>query len=343
MAEGASEIILYQTEDGGSRIEVRLQDNTVWLSQALMSELFQTSKQNISLHVQNIFDEGELQATSVVKDYLTTAGDGKKYKTAFYNLDVIISVGYRVKSHRGTQFRIWATQRLSEFLVKGFVLDDARLKGDTESHDYFDELLARVRDIRTSEKRFYEKVRDIYATSVDYDPNSPVTQDFFATVQNKFHFAITGRTAAELIAARADASQPNMGLKSWKGERVRRSDVATAKNYYEPDELHALNLIVDQYLSFAESQAHRRIPMHMVEWVKKLHGFLELNDRQILKDAGRISADAAKQIADKEFDRFDAKRKVIEASESLKRLDGALDGIAKTRKLGAGRKTPKNS
>jgi hypothetical protein len=228
MAE--SEILLYQAEDKGTRIEVRLEDETVWLSQSQMSELFQSTKQNISLHIRNIFTEEELREKAVVKYHLTTATDGKKYEVAFYNLDVIISVGYRVRSHRGTQFRIWATQRLKEYLIKGFTLDDERLKEGGTKNQYFDELLERVRAIRASEKNFYRKIADIYATSIDYDENTPITREFFATVQNKFHYAITGRTAAEIVAERADAEKPNMGLTTWKGGPdgpIRKTDVSS--------------------------------------------------------------------------------------------------------------------
>ena len=225
------EILIYQSPDGKTRIDVTLANETVWLSQAQMAELFQTSKQNISLHVRNIFEEKELEEKSVVKESLTTALDGKRYQTKFYNLDVIISVGYRVRSHRGTQFRIWATQRLREYIVKGFTLDDERLKEGGRRNDYFDELIERVRAIRTSEKNFYRKITDIYSTSYDYDSDASITHHFFATVQNKFHWAIHGHTAAELIAERADARKPNMGLTNWKGEQPRKVDVTVAKNY----------------------------------------------------------------------------------------------------------------
>ena len=327
MGEGTSEIILYQTDDGRNRIEVKLADETVWLSQALMADLFQKDVRTISGHITNIYDEGELEIEATIRDYRIVQNEGQRQvarTVAFYNLDVIISVGYRVKSHRGTQFRQWATQKLREFLVKGFALDDERLKGGTSQHDYFDELLERVRDIRTSERRFYQKITDIYATSVDYDPHAQVTQDFFATIQNKFHFAITGQTAAELIVKRADAEKPNMGLTSWKGAKVRKTDTVIAKNYLTEDELRSLNLIVDQYLSFAEAQAQRRIPMHMAEWIGKLHGFLTLNDRNILKDAGHISADEAKRIAGLEFGRYEAKRKAIESTEPTSDFDRSI-------------------
>jgi len=261
-----SELILYQAEDGKTKIEVRLENETVWLSQNQMADLFQTSKQNVSLHIKNIFDEKELQEDSVVKDSLTTAADGKNYQTKLYNLDVIISVGYRVKSHRGTQFRIWATQRLKEYIVKGFALDDERLKKG--GGDHFDELLERIRAIRASEKNFYQKVKDIFASSEDYDPHAQITVDFYAMAQNKIHWAIHGHTAAELIAERADASRPSMGLKAWEGPKVRKHDVHVAKNYLNKEEMELLNLIVSQYLDFAEFQARTRKVMYMRDWVK---------------------------------------------------------------------------
>lgn len=319
-----SEIILYQTEDEQTRIEVRLEDETVWLSQSQMADLFQTTKQNVSLHVKNIFAEHELQGESVVKEYLTTAADGKNYTTRFYNLDVIISVGYRVKSHRGTQFRIWATQRLREYLIKGFTLDDERLKEGGTKNTYFDELLARIRDIRASEKNFYRKILDIYSTSIDYDPHSDISYDFFAIVQNKMHWAAHGHTAAELIAERANADKPNMGLTSWKGAKVRKSDVTVAKNYLDADEIDILNLIVSQYLDFAELQARMKKAMYMREWVRKLDDFLRVNDREILKDAGKISHQLAEQSAESEYDKFERKRLAAAAEEPNKDFEDAL-------------------
>jgi hypothetical protein len=298
-----SELILYQTEDGKTRLEVRFGGDTAWLSQSQMAELFQTSKQNISLHIKNIFGERELDAASAVKDYLTTAADGKEYSTYYYNLDAIISVGYRVKSHRGTQFRIWATQRLREFIIKGFTLDDERLK-QRGGGNYFDELLARIRDIRSSEKIFWRKVLEIYATSIDYDPNEEVSQQFFATVQNKIHWATHGHTAAEIIAARADATRPQMGLTSWTGSRPRKSDVAVAKNYLQADELEALNRIVTVYLEFAELQARSRRPMYMRDWIDKLDDFLRLSEREILTHAGKVSNEAAVAKAEAEYEHF---------------------------------------
>ena len=301
-----SEIILYQTEDGRTRLEVRLQDETVWLTQKLMAELFQTSVPNVSMHIRNVFAEGELQAGSVVKEFLTTAADGKSYTTQHYNLDVIISVGYRVKSLRGTQFRIWAAQRLREYIVKGFVLDDERLKNPDLPFDYFEELMRRIQDIRTSERRFYQKITDIYATSIDYDPTQEVSLLFFKTVQNKVHWAITGQTAAEIVHKRVDAAKPNLGLTNWRGAVIRKQDVAIAKNYLSEPELAALNNLVEGYLIFAQGQAMRRVPMHMADWIEKLNGFLTLNDRDILTHAGRISHEMALAKAELEYDKFKA-------------------------------------
>jgi hypothetical protein len=300
-----SELILYQSEDGKTRLEVRMDKVTVWLTQGQMGELFQTTKQNISLHLQHLFAEKELQEDSVVKEFLTTAADGKNYQTRFYNLDVIISVGYRVKSQRGTQFRIWATQRLREYIIKGFTLDDERLKR-RGGGNYFEELLARIRDIRSSEKVFWRKVLDIYATSIDYDPAAETTQLFFQTVQNKMHWAAHGQTAAEVIARRADAGKPNMGLTSWTGSRPSKEDVAVAKNYLAADELDGLNRIVTAYLEFAELQARNRKPMYMRDWIAKLDDFLRLSERDILTHAGKITHEAALARAEAEYEKFRA-------------------------------------
>ena len=250
-----SQPLIYQSENGQTKIEVQLQDETVWLSQKHMAELFQTSKQNIGQHLKNIFEEGELDENSVVKKFFTTAADAKKYQTFFYSLDAIISVGYRIKSHVATRFRQWATHHIKEFIIKGFVLDDERLKNPDLPFDYFDELLRRIQDIRTSEKRFYRKITDIYATSIDYDPTLDISINFFKTVQNKMHWAITGRTAAEIIHNRADHTRPNMGLTTWRGPKVRKQDVVIAKNYLNEEELLTLNNLVEQYLVFAEGQA----------------------------------------------------------------------------------------
>lgn len=269
-----SEIVLYQTEDGKTRLEVRLENETVWLTQSQMAELFQTSIPNVSMHIRNIFREVELQEDTVIKDFLTTAADGKSYRTKHFSLDVIISVGYRVKSHRGTQFRIWATQRLREYIIKGFTLDDDRLK-QAGGGNYFDELLARIRDIRSSGKVFWRKVLEIYASSIDYDPDTDMSREFFKVVQNKMHWAAHGHTAAEIIVVRADAARPNMGLTSWTGARPMHADAEVAKNYLTVEELDTLNRIVSIYLDFAELQALSRKPMYMKDWIAKLDDFLE--------------------------------------------------------------------
>lgn len=310
MSEG--EIVLYNTEDGLARVQLRAADGTVWLTQAQIAELFSTSKQNVSLHLKNLLGEGELAADSVVKESLTTAADGKSYPTLWYSLEAILAVGYRVRSIRGIQFRQWATTRLREYLVKGFVLDEQRLR-DPGPFDYFDELLEKIRDIRASEKRFYQKVRDVYATAVDYDGRSDSAQVFFATVQNKMLNAVAGETAGELIVARADATAPNMGLTSWKGARVRKGDVDTAKNYLTSDEVTELNRIVTMFLDFAEDQAKRRKQMTMADWTARLDAFLAFNDRDVLDNAGKVTADMAKRIAHERFETFDAERREAEA------------------------------
>ncbi len=309
MEEIKSEIILYEANDGQTRIDVLLDGETVWLTQGQMVELFNTTKQNISLHIKNIFEEGELQENSVVKEYLTTATDGKKYKTNFYNLDVIISVGYRVKSNIGTQFRIWATKQLRELIIKGFVLDDERLKhGKRFGRDYFDELLERIREIRASERRFYQKITDIYAQcSIDYDGKSDISRTFYKTVQNKLHWAITGKTAAEIVAKRADADKENMGLQTWKKApdgKVLKTDVVVAKNYLVEKEIKELERIVVMYLDYAELQAERQKAMSMTDWATKLDAFLQFNEYEILKDAGKVSHRVAKELAEKEYKKF---------------------------------------
>lgn len=301
--ENKGEIIIYQTQDGLTKIEVQLQNDTVWLTQAQMAQLFQTTKQNISLHINNCFKEGELQRNSVVKDFLTTAADGKDYKTQYYSLDVIISVGYRVKSLRGTQFRIWATNVLHEYMQKGFAMNDDLLK-DAGGGNYFDELLARIRDIRSSEKVFYRKILEIYATSIDYDPKAKATQEFFATVQNKMHFSAHGHTAAEVIYNRADANADFMGLTSWTGYLPRKSDAEYAKNYLSKEEVESLNRIVSAYLELAEVQARNHTPMYMKDWQERLNDFLKLTGRNILDHAGKISAEVARLKADAEYDKF---------------------------------------
>lgn len=307
----SSEILMYQTEDGDIKIDVRFEDETVWLTQAQMAELFQTSKQNISLHINNAFKEGELNPYSVVKEYLTTASDNKDYKTKFYSLDVIISVGYRVKSLRGTQFRIWATKALKEYIIKGFVLNDEMLKnGRAFGKDYFDELLERIREIRASERRFYQKITDIYAQcSADYDPHSSITDQFYKTVQNKLHWAITGKTAAELISSRASATKKNMGLTSWKNAphgKILKTDVCVAKNYLDESEIKELERIVSMYLDYAENQAERHIIMKMEDWIKKLDAFLQFNEYSILTNAGKVTSEVAKKLAESEYAKFRA-------------------------------------
>ncbi|MEX0813732.1 MAG: virulence RhuM family protein [Chitinophagales bacterium] len=275
MEENKSQIIIYQTEDGETKLDVRFQDETVWLTQKLMAELFQTSVPNVNMHLKNIFEEGELEENRTIKDFLIVQKEGGrevKRKQVFYSLDAIISVGYRIKSHIATKFRQWATKHLREYIVKGFVLDDERLKNPDLPFDYFEELEKRIQDIRTSEKRFYRKITDIYATSVDYDPTLDISIEFFKTVQNKLHWAITGQTAAEIISERADSSKDNMGLTTWRGSQIRKTDVSIAKNYLNEEELSALNNLVEQYLIFAQGQAQRRVPMYMKDWVEKLNG-----------------------------------------------------------------------
>ncbi len=321
-----SEIIIYQIQNGNTKIEVKLENETVWLSQNQMATLYQVTKQNISYHLGNIFKERELDENSVVKEFLTTAADDKRYKTFYYNLDAIISVGYRIKSHIGTQFRIWATQRLNEYLTKGFTIDDERLKSGGQIN-YFDELLNRIRDIRSSEKIFYQKIKDIYVTSIDYNSKANLTQDFFATIQNKLHWAIHKHTAAELIVERADARKNNMGLTTWKADKIRKSDISIAKNYLNQDELTQLNLLVEQYLAFAEAQANAKKPMYMSDWIKKLNDILTINEREILLDAGRISKKIADETAEKQFALFVEKQKKIELEQSFKNLENDIKQI----------------
>ena len=292
-----------------------------------MAELFQTTVPNINIHLKNVFEEGELEADSVIKDFLITAADGKNYRTKFYNLDAIISVGYRIKSSVAASFRQWATRHIREYIVKGFVLDDERLKNPDAPFDYFDELLKRIQDIRTSERRFYQKITDIYATSTDYDPTDERSILFFQTVQNKMHWAITGKTAAEIIVERADSKKPNMGLTNWRGTKPRKHDVSIAKHYLNESELAALNNLTEQYLVFAEGQAMRRIPMYMKDWIEKLHGFLQLNDRNILDHAGKVSHQLAVEKAEGEYDRYNTEMKNSVESD----FDKATKGLTKPR------------
>ncbi len=314
-----SDLLIYQTEDGHTEVEVRLINETVWLTQSQMVELFQRDKSVISRHIKNVFEEGELTPEGTVANFATVQLEGPrevKRDVEFYNLDVIISVGYRVKSLRGTQFRRWATQKLREYIVKGFVLDDARLKQGGTKNTYFDELLERIRDIRASERNFYQKIKDIYVTSIDYDPKAKVTTDFFALAQNKLHWAVHGHTAAELIAARAKADRLNMGLTHWDGARIRKADTGVAKNYLTQEELDTLNLIVTQFLDFAELQARRRKPISMQDWVRKLDDFLRVNDLDILKGLGQISAQLAKETAEAEFEKYKALQRPLEDAQA---------------------------
>ncbi|MDP1923400.1 MAG: virulence RhuM family protein [Thiobacillus sp.] len=297
------EFLLYTTEDGQTRLEVRLVGETMWLTLNQLAELFQRDKSTISRHIKNVFDEGELQHAAVVANFATTAADGKTYQVDYYNLDVILSVGYRVKSHRGTQFRIWASQRLRDYLVKGFAMDDERLK-QAGGGSYFDELLARIRDIRSSEKVFWRKVLDIYATSIDYDGSNEQSKRFFATVQNKMHWAAHGHTASEVVYHRADARLPDMGMASYKGRKPTKTEAAVAKNYLAADELDTLNRIVTLYLEFAELQALNRKPMRMADWIAKLDDFLRVSERDILTNAGSVSHEQALKKAQLEFDKY---------------------------------------
>jgi len=341
----SSQILLYQTEDRRTRIEVRLEGETVWLSLNQMAELFQRDKSVISKHIRNIFQEGELRQEGTVAKYATVQCEGEREVTRSieaFNLDVIISVGYRVKSLRGTQFRIWATQRLREYLIKGFTLDDERLK-QAGGGNYFEELLERIRDIRSSEKVFWRKVLGIYATSIDYDPSTEASERFFATVQNKMHWAAHGHTAAEIIAKRADATRPTMGLTSWSGGRVRKADVTVAKNYLDAGELDALNRIVNAYLEFAELQARSRRPMYMRNWIAKLDDFLRLSERDILTHAGRVSHEVALAKAEGEFEKFQA-RQLAQPSEVEKQFEAMVKELKQLPpKKSTGRKRGKTS
>lgn len=313
MAEG--ELILYNTEDGAATIGLRAVDGTVWLSQREVAELFNKDVRTVNEHIHNIFAEGECDSQATIRKYRIVQTEGNRQVERdldTYNLDVILSVGYRVRSPRGAQFRRWATTVLRDYLVKGFAMDDARLK-QAERWDYFDEWLARIRDIRASEKRFYQKVRDLYATAVDYDKTSPQAQDFFKKVQNKMLWAVTGKTAAELIESRSDPAAPNMGLTSWKGSIVRKGDVGTAKNYLKAEEVEELNRFVVMYLDYAEDQARRRRPITMAEWVDKLDAFLSFNDREVLNHAGHLQMTVAKQLPAERFQAFDASRRAAEA------------------------------
>jgi len=336
------ELIIYTTEDGHVSMQLRVQDGTVWLTQMEMSELFQSSKQNISLHIKNILDEGELSEEATVKESLIVQIEGSrevKRQVLLYNLDMILAVGYRVRSPRGTQFRQWATGTLREYLVKGFAMDDRRLK-EPGGWDYFDELLERIRDIRASEKRFYQKVRDIYATSVDYDSKSEAAQLFFKKVQNKMLWAVTGHTAPELIAERSNPELPNMGIMSWEGSRVRKKDVAIAKNYLKQEEIDELNRIVTMYLDFAEDQAKRRKTITMTEWSDRLDAFLSFNERDVLTHAGRMQAAVAEKLALGRYEEFDARRREADKLAADREDMAVLEQLEKNALSRKGKKAP---
>ncbi len=331
-----SELILYQTEDGKTRLEVRLQDETVWLTQKMIAELFQVAVPTINEHIKNIYAEGELLPKGTIRKFLIVQKEGIRKvsrKVDFYNLELIVSIGFRVRSYRGTQFRKWAIDRLNEYTVKGFMMDDERLKaGVNIGSDYFDDMLERIRDIRSSEKRFYQKIRDIYRLAVDYNPKAEETLEFFKIVQNKLHFAISGKTAAELISERADAKKPNMGLTSWKGAKVRRTDVTVAKNYLSKSEIEGLNRIVTMYLDYAEDQAKRHHQIFMRDWREKLDAFLKFNEREILKNPGKVSKEVADNLALEHYEVFntyrlksEAKQEAIVDDKELKKIQSKIE------------------
>jgi hypothetical protein len=310
-----NEILIYQTDDGRTRIDARFEGETVWLTQKIMAELFEISVPTVNEHLKNIFGTAELSEDSVIRNFRITAGDGKTYDTKHYNLDIIIALGYRVNSARATQFRVWATQRLREYIIKGFTVDDDRLAQGGGHARYFEELLERVRNIRASERNFYQKVTDIYATSIDYKKDDILTQEFFATVQNKMHYAVHGHTAAEVISLRADNTKPMMGLTSFKGRYITSSDAKIAKNYLSEKEIKELNLIVSLYLDFAELQANNERPMKMVEWINKLDEFLKVSEKKLLMNAGKVSADKAARQAEKEFEVYRKRQDALYISD----------------------------
>ena len=331
----SSDIILYTADSGDVKVEVLFSDETFWLNQKKLAELFQVDRSVITKHLKNIFAEKELDENSVSAKIAHTAVDGKTYSVQFYNLDAIIAVGYRVNSFQATQFRIWATKTLREFMIKGFVLDDERLKqGKRFGKDYFDELLERIREIRASERRFYQKITDIYQQcSIDYNQDAEITRKFYKTVQNKLHWAVTGKTAAQLIAERADSSKPQMGLQTWKNVpkgKILKSDVSVAKNYLTEKEIKELERIVSMYLDYAENQAARQIPMKMSVWVNKIDAFLQFNEYDILKDAGKISHEVALKLAESEFDKF----RVVQDSNYESDFDEVVKKISSKNKLG---------
>lgn len=329
-------IIIYNTPDGKAKVALYAKDGMVWMNQNQLAELFDTSVPNISMHISNILKEGELIANSVIKDYLTTAADGKDYKVTFYSLEMILAIGFRVRSKRGTQFRIWANKNLREYMVKGFVMDDERLKNPDGRPDYFDELLERIRDIRASEKRFYQKVRDLFSLCSDYDPTDKATQMFFAETQNKLLFAVSGKTAAEIVLSRADATKPNMALTSWKGSIVRKGDIFTAKNYLTADEIDTLNRLVVIFLETAELRAKNRIDITMDFWRDNVDKILALNDKLVLQNKGSISNALMEKQVREIYEQFDARRKAFEAQqadeEEIEELKKLEENIKKTKK-----------
>lgn len=316
MADEKKNIIIYHTIDGKAKVSLYAKDGSVWMNQNQLAELFDTSKQNIGQHTANILKDKELNENSVVKDYFTTAADGKEYRVTFYSLEMILAIGFRVRSKRGTQFRIWANTTLKEYMVKGFVIDDQRLKNPDGRPDYFDELLERIRDIRASEKRFYQKVRDLFALSSDYDPTDKATQMFFAETQNKLLYAVAGQTAAEIIVSRASAQQPNMSLTSWKGGIVRKQDIYTAKNYLIDDEIDTLNRLVVIFLETAELRAKDRLDIVISFWKENVDRILTSNDRKILTGAGSVSKLEMEETVGKVYEEFDARRKSFEARQA---------------------------
>lgn len=329
MEDKHDEIVIYQSEDGLIKVDVLFENETVWLTMDQMSLLFGKAKSTISEHIKHIFEDGELEQNSVVRFFRTTASDGKMYNVSYFNLDVIISVGYRVKSHQGTQFRIWATQRLRDYIIKGVALNDERFKRGN-SMNYFRDLLDRIREIRLSERVFYQQIKDIYKTSIDYDPSDEITLKFFKEVQNKLLWAVSGKTAAELVYYRANAALPQMGLTSTEKQgKVLKSDIDVGKNYLTEDEVGLLKLIVEQYLAFAEAQALAHVPMYMRDWVDRLRMVLTMNQRSILEDAGRISHELAKQKANDEYAKYQAKRLEEQHVESLKELEADLKMLSK--------------
>ena len=326
--DNKSQIVIYQSDDGQAKINVHFEGETAWLTQKLMSELFDIAISTVNEHLKTIFETGELKENSVIRNFRITAEDGKIYDTKHYNLDVIISLGYRVNSKRATQFRVWATERLRDYIIKGFALDDERMKQGGGRARYFEELLQRVRDIRSSERNFYQKITDIYATSIDYRKDDKLTKEFFATVQNKMHYAVHGHTAAEVIAERADRSKPMMGLSNFKGKYVTAGDTKIAKNYLSEKELKQLNLIVSLYLDFAELQATNERPMKMDEWISKLDQFLKLSEKKLLTNAGKISAEKAGQKAESEFAKYREERDKKHISD----FDREVKKLIKTRR-----------